>query len=79
MQHVHSDWQGGWVHQVDVSLHKVLRKQDALTAVSQGGASLYYTSLVDVRTVGVQALLTVAIYPLVTRIFSRAARAVRPV
>ncbi len=43
------------------------------------GASLYYTALVDVRTVGVQALLTVAIYPLVTRIFSRAARAVRPV
>lgn len=41
-------------------------------------ASVYYAALIDLRTLAVQAFLTVALYPLVTRIFSRAARALRP-
>jgi len=42
-------------------------------------ASLYNVFLLDPTTVAVQALLTVAVYPLVTRLFSRAARALRSV
>jgi rod shape-determining protein MreD len=40
-------------------------------------ASLYFTTFIDSRAFVVQALLTVAIYPLVTRLFSRAARVLR--
>ena len=40
-------------------------------------ASLYFTMFIEVRPFVVQALLTVAIYPLVTRLFSRAARVLR--
>ncbi len=42
-------------------------------------ASLYYVNIMDPTAVGVQALLTVAVYPLVTRVFSRASRALRSV
>lgn len=42
-------------------------------------ASLYFVYLLDPKSVAVQALLTVAVYPLVTRLFSRASRALRAV
>jgi rod shape-determining protein MreD len=42
-------------------------------------ASIYFTTLIDSRAFVVQALLTVAIYPLVTRLFSLAARGLRAV
>jgi rod shape-determining protein MreD len=42
-------------------------------------ASLYFATFIDSRAFIVQALLTVAIYPLVTRLFSFAARGLRAV
>ena len=40
-------------------------------------ASLYFTTLMEARGFVVQALLTVAVYPLMTRLFSQAARVLR--
>ena len=40
-------------------------------------ASIYFTTFIESRAFVVQALLTVAIYPLVTRLFSRASRVLR--
>jgi len=42
-------------------------------------ASVYFAFLIDPKSVAVQALLTIAVYPLVTRLFLRAARVLRPV
>jgi rod shape-determining protein MreD len=42
-------------------------------------ASLYFVMLLDPKSIAVQALLTVAVYPLVTRLFTRASRALRVV
>jgi len=41
-------------------------------------ASLYFVALLDPKSIAVQALLTIAVYPLVTRLFTQASRAVRP-
>ena len=42
-------------------------------------ASIYFTTLIDSRAFLVQGMLTIAIYPLVTRLFSFAARGLRTV
>ena len=80
------------VHGIGVSQRRVFLGKSfpvewwgfGLVAIGAGAVawiltSLYFVHLLDPKFIAVQALLTVAVYPLVTRLFSRASRALRTV